>query len=195
MSPDLRREVFRKLFHFLSLIYLAAFHFLGRLPALAAIGAWIALEVGIEALRLRRPALNEALMRFFGGIHRKEEARKVSGILWTSIGSWLTIATFGARPEAVTAALLCLACGDTAAAIVGRRLGRVQIGAFGRQKTLEGSLACLAACAGVGWACGFNGAALALGALAATLVELLPVPVDDNLWLPFVSGAVFFWLG
>ena len=98
MSPDLRREILRKAFHFLSLIYLAAYFVLGQGLALAAIGAWIALEAWIEALRLNRPAVNEALMRFFGGIHRESEARKVSGVLWTSLGCWLTIAAFGARP-------------------------------------------------------------------------------------------------
>ena len=194
MSPDLRREILRKVFHFLSLIYLAAYFVLGQGLALAAIGAWIALEAGIEALRLNRPAVNDALMRFFGGIHRESEARKVSGVLWTSMGCWLTIAAFGARPGVVAAGVLCLAVGDSAAALVGKRFGRVQIGLFGRKKTLEGTHACLAACLGVGWACGMRGAALFLGALTAAVVELLPVPIDDNLWLPFLSAAVFFFL-
>ena len=194
MSPDMRREILRKLFHFLSLLYLAAYHILGRGPALAALGAWIVLVAGIEALRLRRPAVNEFLMRFFGGIHRESEARRFSGIVWTSIGCWLTIAAFGGSPRVVAAGLLCLAFGDTAAALVGKSLGRVQIGLFGRKKTLEGSLACLAACLAVGWACGFPWPAVLLGALTATAVELLPVPIDDNLWLPFLPAAVLYSL-
>jgi dolichol kinase len=194
MSPELRREILRKLFHFMSLAYLAAYVLLGRGRSLAALGVWIVIVAAVETLRLRRPALNDFLMRFFGGIHRESEAHKVSGVLWTAIGCWLSIAFFGGRPEVVTAALLCLAFGDTAAALVGRSLGRVQIGFFGRKKTLEGSMACLAACLLTGWACGFRGPALWLGALTATAVELLPVPVDDNLWLPFLPGAVYFWL-
>jgi len=194
MKPELRRELARKAFHFLSLIYLAAYFVLGRGLALAAIGAWIVLEGGIEVLRLSRPALNDALMRLFGGIHREDEERRISGILWTALGCALTIAAFGARPRAVAAGVLCLALGDSAAALVGKRLGRVQIGLCGRRKTLEGSLACLAACLAAGWACGFRGAALCLGALSAAAVELLPVPIDDNLWLAFLPAAVFFFL-
>jgi len=191
----MRRELLRKLFHFLSLLYLGAYLLLGRDKALIALGAWIVLEAAIEALRLNQPAVNGFLMRVFGGIHRESEASKVSGVLWTSLGAWLTIAFFGARPAVVSAALFCLAFGDTAAALVGRSLGRVQIGLFGRKKTLEGSLACLAACALAGWVCGFRGPALWLAAFAATAVELLPVPLDDNLWLSVLPGAVYFWLG
>lgn len=195
MSPELRREVLRKLFHALSLVYLGAFLLLGRTGTLALLGAWILLACAVEALRLRRPGLNEALLRFFGGIHRESEARKVSGIVWTSVGCWLAIAFYGGQPAVVAASFLCLAFGDSAAALVGRSVGRVPIGLFGRRKTLEGSLACFGVCALACWACGFRGAALWLAALAATAVELLPVPLDDNLWLPVLPGAVLFWLG
>jgi glycerol-3-phosphate acyltransferase PlsY len=69
--------------------------------------------------------------------------------------------------------------------VVGRAWGRARL--FG--KTLEGTAACLLSCAVIallvphlplraGW----------VGAGVAALVELLPIPVDDNLSIPIFSG-------
>jgi glycerol-3-phosphate acyltransferase PlsY len=67
---------------------------------------------------------------------------------------------------------------------------------FGRtqifDKTLEGSLACLAVCVVVGILVGFYmelpvKAAIA-GAVTATVFELLPIPLDDNFRIPLSAG-------
>ncbi|MFA6030208.1 MAG: hypothetical protein WC969_10165 [Elusimicrobiota bacterium] len=192
MTPELRRELLRKIFHFLSLVYLAAFLLLGRGTTLVLLGLWILVEGGLELARLARPGLNEALMRVFGGIHREKESAQVSGVFWTSLGCWLSVLCWGARPEAVTAGLCCLAFGDAAAALVGRRFGRTRLRSG---KTLEGTLACFAACLLSCAAAGLRGPALPAAAAVAALVELLPVPVDDNLWLSFLpAGTVFLLL-
>ena len=88
------------------------------------------------------------------------------------------------KPVAV-AALSFLIVGDTVAALVGRAIGRVRI--FG--KTLEGSLACFAACLVIGWVIPeLTWGVTVVGALMATLIELLPIPLDDNLRIPLASG-------
>ncbi|MFH1725040.1 MAG: hypothetical protein ABII00_10525 [Elusimicrobiota bacterium] len=190
LSPGYRLEIQRKAFHCLSLMYLLAYLLLGLRVTLWAVGAWALLEGSLEVLRLRRPAFNARLMRFFRGIHRADEDRRVSGVFWTTLGCWFTMLAFGSRPTVVAAAILYLAFGDGAAALVGRAIGRVQIGLFGRRKSLEGSLACLAVCLAAGWAVGIRGPGLWAGAVVATLVEYLPMPLDDNLWLPVLSAGV-----
>ena len=188
MNPSLAQEFGRKAFHFLCLVYLAFFHWQGRGRALAALGAWLLVVAAVEALRLSRPRLNEFLLRTFRGIHRKEEERKVSGIVWTSAGCWLTFAFFEGR--AVDGALFMLAFGDAAAALVGKSLGRRSFEFRGKRKTLEGSAACLTVCTACALAAGFQaGPALAAG-LAATLVELAAPWPDDNFWLPLVSALI-----
>ncbi|MBI5597569.1 MAG: hypothetical protein HY928_15875 [Elusimicrobia bacterium] len=190
MSGSMSQELARKAFHFLCLVYLAFYHWQGRGRVLAALGAWVAVVAAVEAVRLSRPGVNAFLLRSFGGIHRKEEEGKVSGIVWTSAGCWLTFACFGARPQTVDGALLMLAFGDAAAALVGKSLGRHVFEFRGKRKSLEGSAACLAACAACALAAGFPpGAALASG-LAATAVELAAPWPDDNFWLPLAAAAV-----
>ena len=92
--------------------------------------------------------------------------------------------------DVVLASLWFLAVGDAAAALVGRTWGHIRIGA----KSLEGSAACFLAC----WAAGAvfldsPGGGVpeaAVGAFTAALLEALPMPLDDNLWIPVVSGLV-----
>ena len=82
-------------------------------------------------------------------------------------------------------ALSFLILGDTAAAVVGKAIGRTPV--FG--KTLEGSIACFVVCVLVGWAIpDLSWARTIAGAAMATLFELLPVPLDDNLRIPLASG-------
>lgn len=88
-------------------------------------------------------------------------------------------------------ALLFLAVGDLAAAVVGERVGRRKI--FG--KTLEGSLACLMTCLAIGMLLAKLGLisplVIIVGAMAATLVEVLPLHINDNLTMPLDgSGAM-----
>ena len=189
-SGDYVRELKRKVFHCLSLVYLAAFHLLGRWDSAWILAGWILVEGTVEALRLHHPRFNEALMKVFGGIHRPSEEGRVSGVFWTSLGCLAAIVLFGDHPKAVTAGFLFLALGDGSAALVGKAVGRIRIGFQGRTKTLEGSAACLFVCLAAGWAAGFTGLGLVAGATTATLVELLPVPIDDNFWLPVLSAAV-----
>lgn len=187
---ELRREFVRKAFHALSLVYLAAYIRLGRAGAAGAIGAWLLLEGLLEVLRLRVPAFNDRLMRFFGGIHRESEFSRASGIWWSALGSWAVIVLYGDETKAVTAALLYLAFGDGAAALVGKSWGRHTFELARRRKSLEGSCACLLVCLLCGILAGLPCRALWAGALAATIVELLPLPFNDNLWLPLVSGLI-----
>ena len=90
-------------------------------------------------------------------------------------------------PPVAVAAALFLVVGDFAAGVVGRAIGRTRLHPGG--KSLEGSAACfvagvLVAFPLVGWA------GAAVGALAATVVEFADLPLDDNLLIPPLSGAV-----
>lgn len=89
------------------------------------------------------------------------------------------------------AAISFLAIGDTIAAIFGLTHGRVKI--FGR-KTLEGTLACFLSCLLVTYILtklpGLSFLFLVgfWGAIIATVVEALPIEVNDNVVIPIVSG-------
>lgn len=186
-SP-LPAELKRKAFHALSAVYALLYALAGRTASLWTLGMLLVLIGTLEAARLRTPALNAALIRSFGGIHRESEVRRPSGILWTLTGCFLTIALVPQR-DIVLAALGYLALGDGMAALVGRRWGHLRIGA----KSLEGSLACFLSCWLVGMACltpPFGSPEVIAGALAATVLEALPMPLNDNLWMPLFSALL-----
>jgi dolichol kinase len=42
---------------------------------------------------------------------------------------------------------------------------------------------------------GLNRLAGSLAALGATFIELLPIPIDDNVTIPLVAGAIMFFAG
>lgn len=190
MTPELKREFKRKAFHCLSLVYLGVYLRWGRWPAAAALAMWIPIEGSVEWARLRKPELNAWLMKTLGGIHRESETHRISGIFWTTLGCLATIALFGDRPPVVAAGIGYLAFGDGVAALAGRAWGSLKWPFFGGKKSVQGSAACFAACLAVGWAAGLPLAPAFAGAAAATILELLPLPIDDNFWLPVLSAAV-----
>ena len=190
MSGGWRSEVGRKAFHFLCLLYLGYFHWRGRGEVLAVLAGWMAVIVAVETLRLTRPEVNAYLLKTFQGIHRPHEEKKISAIIWTSLGCWATFLLFGTEPRVVDAAVLCLAFGDAAAALVGKSVGRTFFEFRGKRKSLEGSLACFAACAASVLACGFGLWPAVAAAAAATALELAAPPPDDNFWIPLAAAGV-----
>jgi len=185
---DLRRELGRKAFHMLSLAYLAAFHLIGYPRVLVPLALWLAFVAAVEAGRFLSPGLNRLLTGFFHGMIRETEQRAFSGIFHTTAGCLAVILLAGDRAEVVTAAVLCLALGDAAAALAGKAWGRHRL--LGSSKTLEGSLACLLVCLVCGLAAGLGTLPAAAAALAATAVELLPTTkfFNDNLWMPVAAA-------
>ena len=101
---DLLRECGRKVFHMLSLVYLAAYFMIGYPAILAWLGAWSAVVVAVESSRLYLPGFNDFLFRLFRGLSRPEERGHYSGVFHTTIGALVLIVLFGARPSFVAAA-------------------------------------------------------------------------------------------
>ena len=88
-------------------------------------------------------------------------------------------------------ALSFLAVGDPLATIVGKQIGKSKL----LGKTLEGDLACFISCLAIGFVFYYVGLSVPLltilaGAISATIVEAMPLPVNDNLTIPILAGAV-----
>ena len=165
---------------------------LPRKPLLLFLGSVAALFVVGESLRLLVPAVNRWLMSFVSpaaGSFKDREAARPIGTTFFVLGSFLSFLIF--PRDVAVAALFYSAVGDAAAATVGERFGHIRIG----NKSLEGSAGFLASSLAVGVILVVAGLPLgwltvAVGALVAALVELLPSPlVDDNLTIPLASGA------
>ena len=152
------------------------------------IGSGALLAIAMEASRLRSPRLNALHMAVFGPILKQSESAEITGATWFLIAAFFTFFFYG--PEVALPALLFVAIGDPAAALVGSRFPGPRF----RGKSPSGIVAFIAASLGV-WAmvCAFGYGtwswAIVIGAVVAAAVEFTPVPIDDNLTVPLLGGA------
>ncbi|MDR2192511.1 MAG: hypothetical protein LBO62_06510 [Endomicrobium sp.] len=178
-------ELKRKGFHLLSLIYVFGYWYFDKTIVIWGLGATIAVVGALEFLRFNIPKVNDFFCNNFKGFYRPDEAKKISGLLGTLSGALITVLLFSNK-YMVFASFLYLAFGDSSAAIVGKTLGKRKT-FFG--KSLEGSLACFAAC----FLCGlfiFNWQFALLGAFIAMIVEALPWKINDNFWMQIINAAL-----
>ena len=213
MPATLRHELARKSIHLASaavpVAYAAGAPRTAVVVTLAVAGV---VAATIEVARARSPRVRAAFTRAVGRLLRTHEHGRWSGATWMCAAYLLATVAFPRR--AAVAAMLAVALGDAAAAVVGRlasararqaywmqqRQQRQQARAPGEPlasapptagaKTWAGSLACLFATAlGALLVAGTSApAALACGA-AAMLAERPRWAVDDNVRIALAAGA------
>jgi dolichol kinase len=144
--------------------------------------------VAMDLLRIHENRVRRFFREFFGELIREHERFSLLGSTYLLLAALLAIEIF---PQPVAAAALGFTVlGDAMGALVGRAWGKHRF----FNKSLEGGLGCLLACCAwagyVAWATPLTLPVLLAGALAATLVEILPIPLDDNLGITLGAGYV-----
>jgi dolichol kinase len=184
------RHIGRKLYHLVGGIgLLSLYYILGREHALTFYAVFFLIAFGLDLTRLKIPAVNQFVFTWFGNFIRKNEKNKLTGTAPYILGIGLSLYAYS--PEVATAAVCFLAFGDVAATTVGERYGKTKIG----DKSLEGSAAFIIAALVSGLFLQIIGVYLpsgvmVLGAFIAAGVEILPLPVNDNLLIPIVAGGI-----
>ncbi|MEO0081480.1 MAG: phosphatidate cytidylyltransferase [candidate division WOR-3 bacterium] len=160
-----------------------------------------AIFLTVDFLRLHLNPFKGIFIVLFGSLLRRREFSTLTGGSYLMLASFVCMLVFGSgvlgtRPEegrgVFIAAVSFLAVGDTVAALVGLLFGRIKL----FRKTVEGTLAGLLACIGIAYVVSIlPGLDLPLtvgilGAVSASLVEALPIEVNDNVVVPVFSGAV-----
>ena len=191
-SEAFRKELKRKAFHQLAWLYVPAVLIAGA-HAAPALAAWTALVGLIDLTRLRVARARPFFERWFGGIIREKEQARMSGSFYVALGVSVTALLFGAGTPVFFGAVAALALGDAVSPLVGLRFGWKPYKALGTQRSLDGTLAGLAAAYAIALASGCGPAQALFAALAFSVVDTLPVKPDDNLWIPIVFGAAL-WL-
>jgi dolichol kinase len=142
--------------------------------------------ITFDVLRIHERRVRTLFRRFFGELIRQHEASSLLGSTYLLLAALIAIEVF---PQPVAAvALGFTVLGDATSALVGRAWGRHRI----LRKSWEGAAGCLAAC--LAWAvCVTHAAGLPwevtiAGAVVATVVEVLPIPLDDNLGITLAAG-------
>lgn len=159
------------------------YYFLPKRTALLILLPIVLITLAGDIIRLKELPGSRLIKRIFGGMLRDHENSDLSGASYILSGATLTIAFFS-KPVAL-AALGFIILGDIAAALVGRRYGRIKIG----DKTLEGSFTFFGVSLLVALLVPDLGFGIGIiGALVATIIEALTLPLDDNLIVPLIAG-------
>ncbi len=145
----------------------------------------------IDYIRLHIGSIKKMFLLLFGQLLRRSELSSLTGGSYLLLASLVAILIF---PDAgvYMAAISFLVIGDTVAALFGLRFGKTRL----FRKTVAGTVACLVSCLLIAYILSrlpnksLSFSIGAIGAFTATLVEALPVEVNDNVVIPILSGAV-----
>ena len=203
-SKNLRREMFvlakdratlwRTFARPLAILVIVLSMFISRRDVLLVVGGVLSTFLVLELLRMTVPMLEKALHReMLSGTRllRETERETVSSFTLFLLGVFVTLLL--SREYVAYASLGFLSIGGMTARIVDTNYGKTRL--FKRSRTTnQGVLAFLAVSVSVAYFLWIAGALPLwiglVGAAIATLAELLPAQVNDNLSVPVVSGAV-----
>jgi len=180
--PSLRNELQRKSFHIGMIVVPIWVYFMPHTQALLGLILATFATVAVDLLRLTDHRLRRFFLRLFRSLIRPHEEEHLLGSTHYMIAALLSVVVFD--HEIAIAALAYLVLGDASAAIIGKRFGKPRF--WG--KSPEGSTACLVVCLLVGWPLLPSPWLAVVGAASATMAEVMPSPLDDNMRVPIFSG-------
>jgi len=199
---EYKNEVVRKAIHIFSLSIPTIYFFISKQFAIYLLVPITAAFISVDIARYYIPPIAQWFYQWFGWLLRRHETnvrkKRLNGASNVLISSLLSVLLF---PKIIAInAITILIISDTTSALVGRRFGRHRFLA----KSLEGSLAFFISAVLVvlvapkidrlpmEYSIGFIAAAI------GTVVEALPIKIDDNLSIPLAVGfslwALYAWL-
>lgn len=186
-DPLFRRHWWRVVLRPVATVFILYYWHYSQNATLLLVGAVGFVFLFLDLVRLRSARINRELMTKVQPLFKKKEQGRFSSMSWFMASAFLTILLF--EKTIAIASLMFLIFGDLFAKIFGLAYGKHRL----FDKTLEGSLAYLAAAIiGVYILITTIQASLpllVLGAIVATIVEVLPLPIDDNFSVAMLSGS------
>ena len=143
----------------------------------------------IEIFRMKESKTFNFINYFLGFMMRNNEKKgELTGATWVFVGFLFTIILIP-YPYSILS-MLFLSFGDTFAAIVGTSLPLIKIG----NKTFSGFIGCFVACLSIGFILNLDISheIILIGSLMAAIVEIIPIPINDNFTIPVFSGLVMY---
>jgi dolichol kinase len=182
-------EIRRKIVHLSTLIIPIGYELTSERTVLTILLPFFLIYLSVDLLRHLHSGFTSLFQKyFFGRVLREEEKSTLMGSTYFLFSTLLTILLF---PKSIAmVSLLILILSDTAAAWVGKGIGKTKI--FG--KTLEGSLAFFFCSLLIVWIYpNLNRFSGSLAALGTAVIEVLPIPVNDNLTIPLAAGTIMLF--
>ncbi len=198
IDRDYRVELIRKAIHFCSLSIPILYFYLPRSVALTLSIPVTVAFLAVDIARYRFGPVEQWFYRTFGWLLRRHESdrakRRLNGATYVLIAATICILIFPKLVAVTSIAVLIIS--DITSALVGRRYGKHRF----LGKTLEGSAAfflsavvVIALTPKIEYTSGEYIVGI-LSAAAGTVVEALPVRLDDNITVPLSVGAIL-WIG
>lgn len=197
MEFSYRQELLRKSVHLSSLWMVFAVCLIPQMPLLILFGTLLVLNVAVEyGYYKKQPFCNTVYGKLFGRMLREKETDgkfHLSGSPYV-LGAAFAV-TFLFPKEAAATALAVMLLGDTAAALVGRKIGKHKIN--NGKKSVEGSLAffCVSSLTLYVFSKIYDFPALVCmaglgGIFTAMLAEIYEdkIRIDDNFSVPLCVG-------
>lgn len=178
-------ELYRKGIHLSSLTIPAGFMILDPRAVLTGLMGGLLFFALFDILRFFG---NEDIKRFmgmnFGFLLRPRERKSFSGATTILLAGLLVYSFYEVKVAA--ASMVIIVIGDIFAALIGRTFGRIRV----FSKTLEGTIAFIISTAiAVQFIPELSSRVAFIGCLTGAIIELLPLPIDDNITVPMVAGA------
>lgn len=188
-------ELSRKALHLIALVVPIGMALLGRMWSIYILVPCALLAVGADVLRVRSVYFANIIDRVFGFMMRGEERPPVGGKVSINGATWILITaaslsiTFPVHLAASAFGMFMIS--DAAAALVGRRIGRIHWGKSTR--TVEGTGAFvvtgIVVMLLIPQISPFVGTA---GVIAASIAEIPTRPLNDNIRAPFAAAFVMY---
>jgi dolichol kinase len=179
-------ELCRKGIHLISLVIPAAFLIFNTRVVLTGLLGGLLFFATFDILRFFGTASVKRFMGMnFGFLLRPREKKSFSGATTLLLSGLLVYTFYDLRIAA--ASMVIIVVGDSFAALVGRAIGRIKI----YSKSLEGCLAFMASTAiAVQFIPGLISRISFVGVVVGAIIELLPLPIDDNITVPMIAGGL-----
>ena len=192
MSSNIKNEFARKAIHISNAIIPLSYLYLiqDNIDMIIILAFFLVLCFFIEIARKENYLVSIFFSKQLSFMMRDDEKKgEITGATWVFVGALFTILLIP-YPYSIYA-LLFLSAGDTFAAIIGMRFPFIRVG----EKTMSGSISGFIACviAGLIIDISISYQILLFGAFMAMLIELLPLPINDNVSIPIFSGLSMYY--
>jgi len=185
-SPLSRNDIFREITHASGFFVPILASFIGIIPMALLICIIMIVFFLSELFRMNHKNFPVVSAITRHTVSKSEAYNFATAPLYFGLGILLTLVLFPV--PASSAAIAIFALGDSAASIFGGRISKKPF-LFNKDKTLEGSI--------IGFFFAFLGALFfvspsiaLLGAAVAMFFEYLPLPLNDNLVIPLITGFI-----
>lgn len=193
-------EIKRKIFHCMSLVFPLFYLLTDKLTMVMVLTVVTGIALSLDISRHYNSAIQDIVSQFFSKIMRENEISgnfKLSGVSYMFLGFFISCILFS--KGIAIASFLVLIISDTAAALVGKKIGKSRENG----KSIEGSLAFCGTAMLIGvlsytfhpYHVSFSG--IIFASIITTLVEYHSdrIKINDNLAIPVTFGSVVSVLG